>query len=110
MALGIAVKWPMIETFLNTVYFLHDRKAGLSHVMLYKPFPNVINSGLIRVQHVFGIEAIVTQFIHHNFITRKIVHCCRRIAGGMHQLMNRCNQMRFASLIFNKTVFEMTHR
>ena len=93
MAFSIGIEGPVCDGSLDAFHFAHRFKTVFRYVVFGETFPNVIYRGLTWMQHILGIKAVVTEFIHHDFVAWKIVCSLLFMA---YSLMERSYDMRFA--------------
>ena len=48
--------------------------GGRSHICFLESFPNDIHRHIARMAEVSSVETIIAQLVHHNLITREIIH------------------------------------
>ena len=58
-------------------------------VSVLKPLPNIFHRHSRRMYHIIGIETVVTQFVQHYFVRRKIPARRRRRIAMQHYLFYR---------------------
>ena len=98
------VKWPMRETEEIRLTFFGCYLCVLRELRFSKPLPNVVDSHRRRVHHISRIKTVVSEFIEHEFVSRKI-----RPIRLLHQLVSRSEEGRFRELILVKSIFDMTN-
>ncbi len=62
----------MVQSLPDGTPFVEESLGSLAEEGVYQAFPDVFDRLLRRVQHVGGIEAVVAQLIHHDFISWEI--------------------------------------
>ena len=72
----------------------------------YELLPDILHRRVGRVYEVRIVESVVAQFVHHQFISRKI----RCIRIGMHQLVNSEQEDSLAQGVGVKSIADMAYR
>ena len=90
MFLALGMEGLMAECFADRPPVFQKLLGCLAEVGCPEPFPDIVYSLLARVQHVFLVETIVTEFIVHDLVSREIAHHPRIL---LHQLIG-CQQKR----------------
>ena len=63
----------MSERLSDGAPFVHEGNGLVAETPRDEPFPDVVYRLFRRVQHVGGIEPVVAQLVHYNFVGGEIV-------------------------------------
>ena len=88
--LALGMEGLVAECFADRPPVFQKLLCCLAEVSCPEPLPDIFHSLFARVQHVFLVEAVVTKFIVHDLVSRKIAHHSGIL---LHQLIG-CQQER----------------
>ena len=74
MFLALGVEGLVAECFADGSPVFQKQLCCLAEVSCPELLPDIFHSLFARVQHVFLVEAVITKFIVHDFVSRKIAH------------------------------------
>ena len=97
--------WLVAGSSVNLFHFRHFFPVFRGHDTVAESFPDIIHCLLRRVQHVFSIEPVVPEFVHHYFVCGKIIAVSVIPAYLIHSQQERA----FAQLVFMRPVPEMPY-
>ena len=86
---------------------VHLLLRGCGHICRDETLPDIVDRHGRGVQHVVGIETIVTQFVDENFIGGEIVYRNRLI---LCKLRYSQEERRLGELVLVETVFDVANR
>lgn len=75
--LAIRIEGSVSERFPDGSPVFQKLFGSFAEVNRPEFFPDILHSLVARMQHVFLIEAIITKFIVHDFVSREIAHHSR---------------------------------
>ena len=69
---AVGVEWTMGKCRLDGLPFAEELLGALTEEHLAKALPDILYCLCAGVQHVFAIETVVAQFVHHDFKGGKV--------------------------------------
>ena len=99
------IERPMGQSAPYLLPFFQEGEGGGGEVGIAETFPDVLDGECRRVHHVVSIEAIVPQFVHHDFIRREVmaeIEFLANLVGGQQQIG-------FAELVSVQAVFQVPY-
>ena len=83
------------------------RALRLRQCEVAETFPYIIDGLSGRMHHIFRIETVIPQLVHHDFISREIYALPRMV---LHHALRRHQQGALTELVSVRPVFQMTYR
>ena len=105
----------MTSAFEFTDVFLETRMLAGGECPCEEAFADVLDGLLGRMAHVFSVEAVVTEFVHHDLVCREIVGTLVRVhaklfRASVQEIVDAQQEGSLADLVAVCSVLEMADR